>query len=444
MIAYVFIPKRTGRSQKRSRPEYSARYKFPWMVTMQQICLHTTDRRVADQKLAEIIREAEYQHSGILPPKTLQASAQRPINDHVQDFIQDLTARGRSPKYIRNTRMWMTRLIKECTWPTITDVTPQSFIQWRTGQHIAPKTMNEYLGTANGFFNWLQRNNQILANPLKPVDFAKTRGREVRKRRALTDDEVGRLLAASQRHRPVYLLALLTGLRRGEITALQCGDVHLDTSPPYITVRASTTKNSSPATIFLRDDLAAALRQIIKPAYPPNRQLFHRLIPRMPWFRADLARAHIAEIDAQGRRVDFHALRHTFCTNLARAGVPPRSAMSLMRHSDMRMTNTTYTDESQLSLSEQINKLPRWDQVPPPTSQPSSLKIVSQTGDVSSHFEAQTGTIDSRKARRGNVHFHAKNGLKTHISDDSNPGQKNSAGRTRTYNKSVNSRLLYH
>ena len=41
----------------------------------------------------------------------------------------------------------------------------------------------------------------------------------------------------------------------------------------------------------------------------------------MVQFRKDLAAAGISYLDAQGKRADFHALRHTLATNLARCGV---------------------------------------------------------------------------------------------------------------------------
>jgi integrase len=44
-------------------------------------------------------------------------------------------------------------------------------------------------------------------------------------------------------------------------------------------------------------------------------------------------------INAKGYRADFHSLRHTLATNLARAGTAPRVAMEIMRHSDMRLTS---------------------------------------------------------------------------------------------------------
>ena len=63
-------------------------------------------------------------------------------------------------------------------------------------------------------------------------------------------------------------------------------------------------------------------------------------------------------MDELGRRVDFHALRYTFATMLNRAGVTPRAAMELMRHSDMRLTTKTYTDATALPLFDEMEKLP--------------------------------------------------------------------------------------
>lgn len=41
--------------------------------------------------------------------------------------------------------------------------------------------------------------------------------------------------------------------------------------------------------------------------------------------------------------IDFHALRHTFASMLARANVAPRIAQSLLRHSDPRLTLGVYS-----------------------------------------------------------------------------------------------------
>jgi hypothetical protein len=54
---------------------------------------------------------------------------------------------------------------------------------------------------------------------------------------------------------------------------------------------------------------------------------FKGLAPRSSLFNEHLQAAKITKVDAQGRVVDFHSLRHTFCTNLHHAGVSQREAM---------------------------------------------------------------------------------------------------------------------
>ncbi len=108
------------------------------------------------------------------------------------------------------------------------------------------------------------------------------------------------------------------------------------------------------------DDLVAELRAI-RPANPlPTARLFR--VPKPETVKADLVAAVIPLVDAQGRKVDLHALRHTLATNLARGGVAPRTAMEAMRHSDMKLTAKTYTDAGLLPMADAMDKLPRYDQ----------------------------------------------------------------------------------
>jgi len=59
--------------------------------------------------------------------------------------------------------------------------------------------------------------------------------------------------------------------------------------------------------------------------------------------RKDLEAAGFPCRDASDRVADFHALRHTFITRLARSGVAPAVAKSLARHSTIMLTMDHYT-----------------------------------------------------------------------------------------------------
>jgi hypothetical protein len=50
--------------------------------------------------------------------------------------------------------------------------------------------------------------------------------------------------------------------------------------------------------------------------------------------------------------------------NLARAGVPRRVAMSVMRHSDGKLTDKIYTDENLLGVETAIDVLPTFLESP--------------------------------------------------------------------------------
>jgi hypothetical protein len=86
--------------------------------------------------------------------------------------------------------------------------------------------------------------------------------------------------------------------------------------------------------------------------------VFAGIVPRSEKFNLILKKAGIEKVDSQGRVVDFHSLRHTFCTNLHRAGVPQREAMELMRHNDPRLTANTYADASLFALRSAVERLP--------------------------------------------------------------------------------------
>ncbi len=72
--------------------------------------------------------------------------------------------------------------------------------------------------------------------------------------------------------------------------------------------------------------------------------------------RRDLEAAGIP-YEVGDKFADFHALRHTFITNLVRAGVPPKIVQILARHSSIELTMNTYTLLGLTEVFEAINRL---------------------------------------------------------------------------------------
>ena len=54
----------------------------------------------------------------------------------------------------------------------------------------------------------------------------------------------------------------------------------------------------------------------------------------------------LADEDAEGRKLDFHALRHTTGAWLAMANVHPKKIQRIMRHSRKRSTVDCYDDRN--------------------------------------------------------------------------------------------------
>ena len=322
-----------------------------------------SDKRATDEKARQ--HQAQIDRGEVNIVNRFEEHSKRQVLEHVEDYLRELEASGHDVDNNHIVELRLKKMLNACGWRRLSDVTIAAFLRFRDAGDMAkaaPKTRNDYQQIRRQFCRWCVRNGRLSLDPFQNLATVKVNGDIRRQRRALTDQEVQRLLQVSpEPRRTVYLTALLTGLRRAELRQLRWSDVRFDATKPFIVARASTTKNSKEAVIFLRDDLVAALRGLDQ-ANDANGPLFR--VPKRVTFYKDLAAAKITRRDKQDRVVDFHCLRHTLATNLGRSGVSVRTAMEIMRHSDIRLTTKTYTDSSLLPTSEAIETLPRWEPAP--------------------------------------------------------------------------------
>src|SRR5206468_11450799 len=116
-------------------------------------------------------------------------------------------------------------------------------------------------------------------------------------------------------------------------------------------------------------------------------------VPRIKEHRRWLDKAGIAYTDSAGQRVDLHALRHTFGTMLGKAGVPMRSAMELMRHTDPKLTMRTYSHLRVIDVAGAVEKLPAF-------ALPAGQQTAAATG---THGVGRTESATSQSADKGDV-----------------------------------------
>jgi integrase len=358
MIQSLYRPKRMRNGKRITSRLYSARIRLDGERRILNVPLGVTDKEVAKDKLRKLVQEMEKELHGLILPKVMRDAAQEPLSKHLKDFVGDLRAKGRNYKYMAEFESRLKLLIDQCRWQLPRDATADSFVKWRSEQKKAAKTLNEYLACAKGLFNWMTKQKRITVNPLSVVENTETRGKEVRERRAYNDEEMQALLNVAGKHRILYMMASLTGIRHGEFKKLCWGNVNLNSEKPSVIVRASVSKNHKQACLPLHTVLLAELMRHRPSNASSGDLVFGKLVPRSELFREHLKAAGIDKKDSLGRVVDFHSFRHTFCTYLHLAGIPLREAMELMRHSDARLTMKIYTDTALFALRPAVEKLP--------------------------------------------------------------------------------------
>jgi integrase len=205
-------------------------------------------------------------------------------------------------------------------------------------------------------------------NPTDGVRPIKTPTGAAKEPRALAPYEVKVLLeaAAESRFEALYVVAIYTGLRRGELLGLKWTDTDLDAGT--LMVRRSldvdgtfkAPKNEAARrTLKLTPRALDALKvhKVHKvhqnaarlqagPRWQDHNLVFPNTVGKAMnagnFYRRDfqplLKRAGLAD---EGFTV--HSLRHTFATTLADKGVHPSTAQKMLGHSDVRMTLAIYT-----------------------------------------------------------------------------------------------------
>ena len=359
-----------------------------------------TDRAMTERLAAELEENARLIRNGLKPrPRKDGVEA---MEDLLSEFEKHLKHRDITAARVQEVIARVRRAMDGCHVRRVTDIDSSSveaYLSLLRSEGMSKQTSNHYVKALRQFGNWLIKTRRAEINHFNEVPLLNVQTDRRHHRRPLTHEELSRLVAAAEHEKPIesiegpdrammYVLSAWTGYRKAEIGSLTLRSLQLETEQPSVTINAEFSKRRQQETQVLHPSVVERLQEwlaIKKPA--PNELLFpvSRKVPggierkTAKMMRHDLAAARkiwieeatseeeksvreesdfLAYQSHDGRFADFHANRHTFITNLARAGVSPKTAQTLARHSDIRLTMNVYTHTDLAEKAEAVSRLP--------------------------------------------------------------------------------------
>ncbi|QEL17728.1 tyrosine-type recombinase/integrase [Limnoglobus roseus] len=358
------------------------------------------DEQSARQMLAGWEKEVDQIRAGILDPKLLDTvrKAATALEEHLTEYERTLRAEEVSKVYRENVLRAVRRVAAECQFATLAAFEMAAVERWFADRGAAgdsARTRNYYRESLIAFGNWAVSKGRLAAHRFAELYKADAKADPRRKRRSLTEEELGRLLAVAAtrplkdaqtirrgnnrgkaiakltakavdrweavgRERAlIYKTLVLTGLRADELRTLQVAQLDLMPGAAFLELDAADEKSREGNAIALRDDLAADLGQWLADTGKRGRDRVFKVPTSLRLvLDRDLRAAGIPKRDDRGRTIDVHAMRTTFGTLLNRAGVQARTAQQAMRHSDIKLTMGVYTDERLIDTRAAVEKLP--------------------------------------------------------------------------------------
>ena len=238
---------------------------------------------------------------------------------------------------------------------------------------LSPSRIHKVRITLGQMFRKAQKNRVTVDNPAEDLTVP-----EVKKtaRRSITEQERSLLLAVLPNHRGnIYCkLMLYCGLRPGEVNVLQWKHIYDGVVHVRQALKHNSTVIGEPKTaagirdIPIPDILAQELQrgaddefvaswdggQITRAA---QSRMWHSILREMDILAgAKVYRNRIVQ-SVLADDLDLYCLRHTYCTDLQKAGVPINIAKELMGHSSIEVTARIYTHTGSEEIKQAVEKL---------------------------------------------------------------------------------------
>jgi integrase len=324
---------------------------------------------------------------------------------------------------------------------------------------LSVRSVNYHLDAVKQFAAWAVRDRRLGENPLDHL----TGGNPEHDRRVeyaiLSADEIRRLIAAAStsaaefrgltgRDRAsLYALATVTAFRPVELSRLTVADFQLSGPIPLVRLDGTRTKNGKAVEQPIPADVAAEMAKYLN----------GRSASAVAWpgtwaeraadlIRVDLPTAGLpfAKSGSDGRElmVSFYSLRHSAGVLAEEGGATLREVMTLMRHSDPKLTLRTYGRLQLGHLSRAVGNMPS---VLPAGDEslasglPQFGPELGQAGDGGEEVVMANEDGNSHGGRLNTLENQGDEGTCGTVM----AGEVSNPGETRTRNRPLRRRLLY-
>lgn len=237
----------------------------------------------------------------------------------------------------------------------VTHKTVLSFMDHLLDKRLKPKTINCYLNSIRGFYEYLIEEEQV------PISHPVKRGYSLRLSRPLPrylrDEDVPRLfnVISSKRDRAMFMLMLRCGLRVEEVAKLTMAALDLPRSQLFV----YEGKGVKDRVVYLSNDAYKILVKYLK-ARPSSRAKRVFLIEKGRFKGKPIQvrgiqhrLQHYAQI--AGLKVSCHQLRHTMATQLLNADADLVTIQDLLGHTRIKTTQR-YCRVSNLKVQRDYHK----------------------------------------------------------------------------------------
>jgi integrase len=325
-----------------------------------RVCFYGTTRKAVAERLTKALHDRDHG----LPADPSQMTVKAYLARWLEGSVRHSVRPGTFVSYGNKVRLYVIPEIGAVRLQRLTPADVQALYSRLLGRGLSPRSVQYVHAILHRALKQALRWGLVARNVCEAVDRPQVQRREMR---ALTAGEAARFLEAARADRlgALYVLAVTSGLRQGELFGLHWQDVDLDAARVHVTRQLVSGEDGLPV---LTDVKSRAGRRVVEiPALTVaalrehrGRQAEERLRLGDAWEHPELVFTTTigtflspTNLTRQSFRpllkraglplIRFHDLRHTAASLLLAAGVHPKVVQERLGHSSIAITLDTYS-----------------------------------------------------------------------------------------------------